>query len=165
MIRLLTILTFALLAGCAAKAPQPLMTHGDPAVDALNQSALRIARAAEQATLAESVQSSSKPVTQEYGIDLSSVPEELRNPLLLEGGFHGELETFLKSLTAAIGWAEPVVFGSKPPVPLLVVMSEQRRPPVYWLADAGYQAQDGAEVIVNIGLKSIVVSYKQPDGV
>ena len=106
----------------------------------------------------------SAPVTQEYGIDLGSVPQELRTPLLLEGGFHGELEVFLKSLTAAIGWEEPVVFGSRPPVPLMVVMTEQRRPPVYWIADAGYQAQDSAEVIVNVGLKSIVLTYKQPDG-
>ena len=90
--------------------------------------------------------------------------EVLRTPLLLEGGFHGELEVFLKSLTAAIGWEEPVVFGSRPPVPLMVVMTEQRRPPVYWIADAGYQAQDSAEVIVNVGLKSIVLTYKQPDG-
>ncbi len=164
MIRFLVISAVLMLAGCASAPPQPLMSHGDPAVEVLNQSALRIARAAEQASLAESVKDASAPVTQEYGIDLGSVPQELRTPLLLEGGFHGELEVFLKSLTAAIGWEEPVVFGSRPPVPLMVVMTEQRRPPVYWIADAGYQAQDSAEVIVNVGLKSIVLTYKQPDG-
>jgi len=160
--RFLIVCALAMLAGCAASPKQPLMTHGDPAVDALNESALRIARAAEQAALAESVKNSPSRVTQEYGIDLSTVPSELRAPLLLEGGFHGELEVFLKSLTSAIGWADPVVYGSKPPVPMMVVLTEQRRPPIYWLADAGYQASDSAEVIVNIDMKAVVLTYKLP---
>lgn len=159
---LLTAVVALMLVGCASNKPQPLMTHGDPAVDALNQAVLRIARAAEQASLAESVKGSENRVTKEYGIDLSSVPSELREPLLLEGGFHGELIVFLKSLTAAVGWHEPVVYGSEPPAPLMVTMTEQRRPPVYWLADAGYQAADSAEVIVNVALRSVIVTYKQP---
>lgn len=150
------------LAGCASKAPVALMTHGDPAVDALNESALRIARAAEQAALAESLKNKPTRVTSEYGIDLSAMPNELRDPLLLEGGFHGELEIFLRSLTAAIGWADPVVYGSKPSIPLMVVLTEQRRPPVYWLADAGYQASEGAEVILNVDLRTVVLNYRQP---
>ena len=160
---LLTAAVALALVGCANQhQPPPLMTHGDPAVDALNQAVLRIARAAEQASLADSVKGSENRVTKEFGIDLSSVPPELREPLLLEGGFHGELIVFLKSLTAAVGWSEPVVYGSEPPVPLMVVMSEQRRPPVYWFADAGYQAADSAEVIVNVALKNVIVTYKQP---
>ena len=149
------------VAGCANKAPQPLMTFGDPAVESLNESAMRIARAAEQAALARSTQASEGEtnVTREFKIDLALLPAELRNPLLLEGGFNGELEVFLKSLSAAIGWQQPIIFGSRPAVPLLVTLTEQRRPPIYWFADAGYQIGTAAEVIVNAELRQVVVTY------
>lgn len=158
------LLALMVIGGCAAKQPQPLMTHGDPAVEALNESVLRIARAAEQASLAKTVTPGSGRVTHEYGINLEGLPSELRDPLLLEGGFHGELETFLKSLTSAIGWPDPVVFGTAPGVPMMVSLTEQRRPAVYWFADAGYQAGDGADVIVNTGLRQVVLTYKSPGG-
>lgn len=165
MFRLFMALLLAtVVAGCANKAPQPLMTFGDPAVESLNESALRVARAAEQAALARSTQSPSRDagdtnVTREFKIDLSVLPPALRNPILLEGGFNGELEVFLKSLTAAIGWKEPVIYGSRPAVPLLVTFNEQRRPPVHWFADAGYQIGAAAEVIVNAELQQVVLTY------
>ncbi len=47
-----------LLGGCAAKAPStPVMTESDPAVVSLNEAAMRVARAAEQAALAQSADS------------------------------------------------------------------------------------------------------------
>lgn len=161
--RLLMALLLVTVAGCANKAPQPLMTFGDPAVESLNESAMRVARAAEQAALARSTHAPTlQPetnVTREFKIDLTLLPTELRNPLLLEGGFNGELEVFLKSLTAAIGWQQPIIFGSRPAVPLLVTLTEQRRPPIYWFADAGYQIGTAAEVIVNAELRQVVVTY------
>lgn len=159
---LLIACVFVLMTGCAVKPAQPFMSQGDPAVELLNDSAQRIARAAEQSALAQSVRQGESRVTKEYGIELDRLPQELRDPLLLEGGFHGELELFLKSLTGAIGWADPVVFGGQSGVPLMVTLTEQRRPAVYWFADAGYQAQSGAEVIVNVELRQVVLTYKQP---
>jgi len=159
---LVTAMTVAVLTGCAATPQQPLMTFGDPAVEALNDSAQRVARAAEQAALAESAKNSPDRVTQVYGIDLQGLPPELRDPLLLEGGFHGELETFLLSLAGAIGWERPIIFGEKSAAPLLVTMSEQRRPAIYWFADAGYQIGNKADVVVNPDLKQVILTYKMP---
>lgn len=118
-----------LLGGCAAKAPStPVMTESDPAVVSLNEAAMRVARAAEQAALAQSVGYKRNGVTEEYQIDLSKVPPEMREPLLLENGFNGELETFLKSLAGAVGWQPPVILGTRPTTPLQISMTEQRRP-------------------------------------
>lgn len=52
----------------------------------------------------------------------------MREPLLLENGFNGELETFLKSLAGAVGWQPPVILGTRPTTPLQISMTEQRRP-------------------------------------
>lgn len=152
----------AILAGCASTQPQPLMTHGDPAVEALNDSAQRVARAAEQAALAESVKNTPSRVTQQYGIDLTKLPDELKMPLLLEGGFHGELEPFLLSLTGAMGWERPVVFGERAATPLIVTMTEQRRPAVHWIADAGYQVGEKAHIVINPDLRQVVLTYAVP---
>ncbi|EMO9521241.1 DotD/TraH family lipoprotein [Pseudomonas aeruginosa] len=154
-----------LLGGCAAKAPStPVMTESDPAVVSLNEAAMRVARAAEQAALAQSVGYKRNGVTEEYQIDLSKVPPEMREPLLLENGFNGELETFLKSLAGAVGWQPPVILGTRPTTPLQISMTEQRRPPVLWVADAGYQAGAMADVSINSSLRQIIVRYKQPQG-
>ncbi|MDH0960920.1 hypothetical protein EGJ86_22185 [Pseudomonas sp. o96-267] len=154
-----------LLAGCQSKSTEVLMTDSDPAVVALNESAMRVARSSEQAALAQSAVSKANGVTEEYRIDLSKVSPEMREPLLLEGGFHGELEGFLRSLTDAIGWPAPVVLGNRPATPLMVVFTEQRRPPVNWLADAGYQAGALADVKVNSSLRQVIILYKEAGGV
>ena len=146
--------------GCAQQ-PVPLMSYSDPAVIALNDAAQRVARAAEQASLAQSVTKDSR-VTREFKIDTSALAPELREPILLEGGFNGELEVFLKSLTDAMGWSAPEVMGPRPTTPLLVTMTEQRRPPVYWIADAGYQVGAQAEVILNASLRQVIVLYSDP---
>lgn len=137
------------------------MTESDPAVQALNESAMRVARSSEQAALAQSVAGKPGRVTKEYRIDLSRVPPEMREPMLLEGGFHGELDVFLRSLTDAVGWASPVVLGNRPSTPLMVAFTEQRRPPVYWFADAGYQAGEFADVSINSSLKQVVLRYRE----
>lgn len=156
----------ALLAGCSSKPQtQAMVTDSDPAVLALNESAMRIARSAEQAALALSVSGKSKRVTEEYQIDLSRVPAELREPMLLEGGFHGELEVFLRSLTDAVGWLPPVILGNKPSTPLMVSFTEQRRPAVHWFADAGYQSSELAKVTINSSLKQVVLQYREAGGI
>ena len=156
----------ALLTGCATKPPTPpLMTETDPAVGALNDAAMRVARSSEQAALAQSAANKPTRVTEEYRIDLSRVSPELRDPMLLEGGFNGELEVFVKSLTSAIGWPAPVVLGNRPTTPLVVTFTEQRRPPALWLADAGYQAGEMAEIKINSSLRQIVISYHEAGGV
>lgn len=167
MIRIVLGLGCALvLAGCASnKAEPPLMSEADPAVQVLNGAALRVARAAEQAALSHSVAKKTTRVTEEYQIDLDRMPQELRDPLLLEGGFNGELEVFLRSLTDAIGWPAPVFLGMRPTTPKIVSFTEQRRPVVYWFADAGYQSSDLADVRLNPSLRQVVVTYKEAGGV
>lgn len=155
----------AILAGCAQKPPQPLMSESDPAVQALNDAAQRVARASEQAALAQSVRNKSTRVTEEYRIDIQRMPVEMREPLLLERGFNGELEIFLRSLADAVGWPAPVIFGTRPATPLLVTLTEQRRPPIYWIADAGYQVGEMATVRVNPKLRQIILTYKDEGGV
>lgn len=158
----------ALLAGCAANKTTPSsldIAENDPAVQALNEAAMRVARAAEQSALAQSVKEGRSRVTEEYRIDLGRMPKELREPLLLETGFHGELEVFVKSLADAISWPAPVVLGSRPATPLQVTMTEQRRPPVYWIADAGYQAGALADVTVRPEIRQITITYKEAGGV
>jgi hypothetical protein len=152
------------LSGCAAKEPRPLMTESDAAVQELNDAAQRVARAAEQASLAQTVRSKQNRVTQELKIDLSKMPPEMRAPLLLEGGFNGELEVFLKSVANTVGWREPVILGSRPATPLMVAFTEQRRPPVLWVADAGYQAGESADVRINTNLRQIIIAYKDARG-
>nr|WP_258190089.1 DotD/TraH family lipoprotein [Stutzerimonas stutzeri] len=126
---------------------------------------MRVARSSEQAALAQSVAGKAGRVTEEYRIDLSQVPPEMRDPLLLEGGFHGELEVFLRSLTDAVGWAAPVILGNKPSTPLMVAFTEQRRPAVYWFADAGYQSSELAKVTINSSLKQVVLHYREAGGI
>lgn len=154
------------LCGCAKNPPQSIaMTESDPVVSSLNDAAMRIARAAEQSSLASSVRDGSRSrVTEQYRLDLSKVPPEMRAPLLLEGGFNGELEIFLKSLTDAVGWAPPVVLGARPATPLIVSFTEQRRPPAYWIADAGYQAGQMADVSINSSLHQVIVRYHEGMG-
>lgn len=156
------------LSGCAGtsvnsqKTQEVKFSDSDPGAIALNESALRIARAAEQAALAVSVGGKTKSntaATKEFKIDLARLPSELREPVLLEGGFHGELEPFVRSLTDLMAWSV-VVVGNKPTIPIIVSLSEQRRPPVEWLADAGYQAGGQADVILNPAIKQAVVKYK-----
>jgi hypothetical protein len=160
------LLLLGLLAGCASKpSVQPLMTETDPAVSALNDAAMRVARSSEQAALAQSAANKGNRVTEEYRIDLTRVPPEMREPLLLEGGFHGELEVFVRSLASAVGWPEPVVLGNRPTTPLVVAFTEQRRPPVNWIADAGYQAGELADITINSSLRQIVVRYREAGGV
>lgn len=153
-----------LFTGCAGNnkknVQEVVFDASDPAVQLLNESALRIARASEQAALAKSIYNSNNGVTQEYKIDLKKLPKELRDPILLEGGFNGELEIFLRSLTDAIGWENPVVLGQKPSVPYIVSFAEQRRPPAQWIADAGFQADAVADVAINVSLKQVVLRYK-----
>lgn len=157
-----------LVAGCANNGKKQMQEvvfdASDPAVQLLNESALRIARAAEQAALAQSISNSRKGVTEEYKIDLSKMPREMREPVLLEGGFNGELEVFLRSLTDAVGWQKPVILGQSPSIPLIVSFTEQRRPPAHWLADAGYQSGALADVVINTSLKQIIVRYKSGGG-
>lgn len=140
------------------------MTESDPAVQELNDAAQRVARAAEQAALAQSVRSKRNRVTQELKIDLAKVPAEMREPLLLEGGFNGELEIFLKSIAATVGWKEPVILGSRPATPLMVAFTEQRRAPVLWVADAGYQVGSSADIRINPSLRQIIIAYKDAQG-
>lgn len=165
---LIAVALFILLSGCAGagskQVQEVVFDSSDPAVQLLNESALRVARAAEQSALAKSVANSRTGVTQEYKIDLSKLPREMREPVLLEGGFNGELEVFLRSLTDVIGWAKPVVLGEKPAVPLIVSFTEQRRPPAQWLADAGYQSGALADVVINTSLKQVVLRYKSGGG-
>lgn len=166
--KLLLIMAISAVAGCAQVKEKPAMLDDrDPAVQSLNDAAQRVARAAEQAALAQSVsgKGNTRRLTEEYRIDLQRLPPELQKPLLLESGFHGELETFLRSLTDVIGWKPPVIFGSRPATPLLVVMTEQRRPPVYWIADAGYQVGAQADVTLDPVLKQITLKYKEGGGV
>lgn len=158
----------ALLAGCAGNATTPSslsIAESDPAVQALNDAAMRVARAAEQSALSQSVKAGRSRVTEEYRIDLTRLPSELREPLLLEKGFHGELEVFIKSLADAINWPAPMVLGPKPTTPLQVTMAEQRRPPVYWVADAGYQVGELADVVVSPEIRQITITYKEAGGV
>lgn len=156
------------MTGCASngkkQVQEVVFDSSDPAVQLLNESALRIARAAEQSALAQSVSNSRKGVTEEYKIDLTKLPRELREPILLEGGFNGELEVFLGSLTDAIGWQKPVVLGQSPAIPLVISFTEQRRPPAHWLADAGYQSGALADVVINTKLKQVLVRYKSGGG-
>lgn len=156
------------MTGCASNTKQNVQEvvfdSSDPAVQLLNESALRIARAAEQSALAQSVSNSKSGVTEEYKIDLTKLPRELRDPILLEGGFNGELGVFLVSLTDAIGWQKPVILGQPPSIPLIVSFTEQRRPPAHWLADAGYQSGAMADVVINTSLKQIIVRYKSGGG-
>lgn len=154
----------ATMAGCAQQPVRPLMTESDPAVQQLNDAAQRVARAAEQASLAQSVQSNRSRVTQEFKVDLDKVPPEMRAPLLLEGGFNGELEIFLKSVANTVGWPAPVIVGSRPAVPLMVAFTEQRRPPVLWVADAGYQAGTSADIRINSARRQIIIAYKDSQG-
>jgi len=163
-LKVLLLAAAAAMAGCQTQQQRPLMTEGDPAVEALNDAAQRIARAAEQASLAQTVKNQRNRVTQEFKVDLSKVPPEMRAPLLLERGFNGELEVFLKSIAAAVGWPEPVVMGSRPALPLMVTFTEQRRAPVLWVADAGYQAGASADVHINSALRQIIISYKDAQG-
>ncbi|MNJ65204.1 hypothetical protein D3C77_612010 [compost metagenome] len=88
----------------------------------------------------------------------------MRAPLLLEGGFNGELEIFLKSIASTVGWPAPVVMGTRPAVPLMVAFTEQRRPSVLWVADAGYQAGSSADVRINASLRQIIIAYKDAQG-
>lgn len=163
---LFLIMAIATLAGCVtSKSENASISENDPAIQSLNDAAQRVARAAEQSALSQSVNNKTNRVTEEYRIDLQRLPPELQKPLLLENGFNGELETFLGSLTDVIGWRRPVVLGSKPTTPLLVTMTEQRRPPVYWIADAGYQVGAQADVSVDPSLKKIVVTYREAGGV
>lgn len=166
----LAVLGMVLLAltGCASKntkmpdAPKIAFDEADPAVMELNEAALRLARASEQAALSMSVGGQARqntPATTEFKIDFSRLPQELRDPVLLEQGFHGELEVFVRSLADLMAWSVSVV-GNKPTVPILVSMSEQRRAPAEWLADAGYQAGGQADVILNPSIKQAVVKYK-----
>ena len=155
------------MTGCAntkQNVQEVVFDSSDPAVQLLNESALRIARAAEQSALAQSVSNSKKGVTEEYKIDLTKLPRELRDPILLEGGFNGELEVFVASLTDAIGWQKPVILGQPPSLPLIVSFTEQRRPPAHWLADAGYQSGALADVVINTSLKQVTVRYKSGGG-
>lgn len=153
------------LSGCAKSAHPPPISDADPAVQALNDAAQRVARASEQAALAQSLGNKTSRVTEEYRIDLERLPPELQKPLLLERGYHGELEEFLRSLADAIGWPAPVFFGNRPATPLIVSMTEQRRPPIYWIADAGYQVGQLATVRVNPKIRQIIVSYAEAGGV
>jgi len=152
-----------MVTGCATGGKRPVQevvfNASDPAVALLNESALRVARAAEQAALAQSITNSRSGVTEEYKIDLSKLPREMRDPILLEGGFNGELPVFLRSLTDAIGWEQPVILGNAPALPLMVSFTEQRRPPAHWFADAGYQAGALADVVINTNLKQVVLRY------
>lgn len=152
------------LAGCQAQPTRPLMTESDPAVQELNDAAQRVARAAEQASLSQTVKNQRSRVTQELKVDLSKVPPEMRAPLLLEGGFNGELEIFIKSIASSVGWPAPVFLGTPPALPLMVAFTEQRRAPVLWVADAGYQVGDSADIRVNSSLRQIIVSYKDAKG-
>lgn len=163
MMRITALVVSALfLGGCVSTKPASNdLAENDPAVLALDQSAMRIARAAEQASLALSVGNKRNGVTEEYQIDLSRVPKEMRDPLLLEGGFNGQLEIFTKSIADAVGWQQPIILGSKPSVPLMVTFTEQRRPPAMWIADAGYQVGDAADVVINSALRQIFIRYKQ----
>ena len=163
-LKLCVLVSAMTLASCANKEPRPLMTEGDPAVQELNDAAQRVARAAEQASLAQSVRSQRNRVTQELKIDLTKVPPEMRAPLLLEGGFNGELEIFLKSIASTVGWPAPVIIGTRPALPLMVAFTEQRRPPVLWVADAGYQAGSSADVRVIANLRQIIIAYKDAQG-
>lgn len=155
------------LSGCSTiasskKVEEVKFSDADPGALALNESALRIARAAEQAALGISVGGQGKrntAVTQEFKIDMARLPKELRDPVLLESGFHGELEPFVRSLTDLMAWSI-VVVGNKPTIPIIVSLSEQRRPPAEWLADAGYQAGGQADVILNPAIKQAVIKYK-----
>lgn len=160
----MSMVVLAFITGCAGlrsnQVQEVVFDSSDPAVQLLNESALRVARAAEQSALAKSVTNSRTGVTEEYKIDLSKLPREMREPILLEGGFNGELEVFLRSLTDAVGWVNPVVLGGKPSIPLIVSFSEQRRPPAHWLADAGYQSGALADVVINTSLKQVMLRYK-----
>lgn len=152
------------LAGCQATPPRPLMTEADPAVQQLNDAAQRVARAAEQASLAQTVRNGPSQVTQEFKIDLTKVPPDMREPLLLEQGFNGPMETFVKSIAAAVGWPAPVIVGASPGLPLMVSFTEQRRPPILWLADAGWQVGNSADIQVNNSLRQIIIRYKDAQG-
>lgn len=162
--KLLALAGVIALAGCQTHDARPLMNESDPSVQTLNDAAQRVARAAEQASLAQTVKNERNRVTQEFKVDLTKVPPEMRAPLLLEGGFNGELEIFLKSIASAVGWPAPVVMGAKPALPLMVTFTEQRRPPVLWIADAGYQAGASADVRINSTLHQIIISYKDAQG-
>lgn len=163
-VKLCVLLSALTLASCQLQETRPLMTESDSAVQQLNDAAQRVARAAEQAALAQSVRSQRNRVTQELKVDLSKVPAEMRAPLLLEGGFNGELEIFLKSIASAVGWPAPIIMGSRPAVPLMVAFTEQRRPPVLWVADAGYQVGSSADVRINSKLRQIIIAYKDAQG-
>jgi hypothetical protein len=54
--------------------------------------------------------------------------------------------------------------GSRPALPLMVTFTEQRRAPVLWVADAGYQAGASADVRINSALRQIIISYKDAQG-
>ncbi len=153
------------LSGCASKPQQTFMSESDPAVQSLNESALRIARAAEQAALSQSVAAKRNRVTSEFKIDLAKLPPELRDPLLLENGFNGELEPFLRSIADVIGWPAPIILGNRPTTPLQVNFTEQRRPPALWIADAGYQAGSMAKITINAQLRQITIRYAEAGGV
>lgn len=152
-----------MVTACSSKQPkyQVVMDESDPAVSALNEAALRVARAAEQASLATTIDNRRQgKVTREYKIDLSKMPREMREPILLEGGFNGELEVFAKSLASTVGWKQPLILGKRPAAPLLVNLTEQRRAPAEWFADAAYQVHGAADVVVDPKIKQIVIQYK-----
>lgn len=162
--RLVAMMAAITLSGCQVQQSRPLMTENDPAVQELNDAAQRVARAAEQASLSQTVKNQRSRVTQELKVDLSKVPPEMRAPLLLEGGFNGELEIFIKSIASSVGWPAPVFVGTPPSLPLMVAFTEQRRAPVLWVADAGYQVGDSADIRINPSLRQIIVSYKDAKG-
>lgn len=158
----LILCSIAFLGACAGKSTeQPLMSETDPAVMALRDAAMRTARSNEQAALSSTAARKVNRVTEEYKVDLKRLPPEMREPLLLENGFNGELEMFVTSLMDVIGWPKPIVLGARPTTPKIISMTEQRRPPAEWLADAGFQAGKVADIRINPSLRQVVIKYME----
>jgi defect-in-organelle-trafficking protein DotD len=155
----------AMLTACAEgpMGPDPsIMPTAATAVDA-DPAALRLARAAEQATLAlhrmSEIESFRTPMPNDAGMAYG-------HPALMQPtsiNWTGPIELISRTLAEMCGFSFKTV-GKAPPAPITVSINAYQQPIGAILRDIGLQAGRRADVIVDVGTQTVNLRYAPDDG-
>jgi defect-in-organelle-trafficking protein DotD len=85
-----------------------------------------------------------------------SVPQELRRTMTIN--WNGPISGIARILADRAGYSF-TVYGSEPPVPLVVTVNAYQRPVVEILRDIGLQSGGRAHVVVDTDTKSVDLNY------
>jgi len=155
----LALILFHLVMLCSCAAHEELGIQPDPIELSIADGIGRIAGVYEQLALISSATTNDELAGQSYNYQEDTLPDIWLRELTLIEDYNGDVEVFVRMLSAMGGMPEPRIDAGQRGKPILVSVKKGTRKLISYLADVGYQSGDRAMIQPDVGLGQVIVSF------